>query len=97
MPKKFKRGQPVEWDASQGTVHGTVEKLVTQTTRVKGTLRRPPQSIRKCSCGAAKPERKRFTCRRSCAERNDPAGTHAIAAAAVALWHGRDRPLGVRR
>jgi hypothetical protein len=36
MAKKFKRGEAVEWDASQGTVRGTVEETVTKTTRVKG-------------------------------------------------------------
>jgi hypothetical protein len=34
--KSFKHGQAVEWESSQGTVHGTVEKTVTATTRVKG-------------------------------------------------------------
>jgi hypothetical protein len=38
MAEKFKRGQPVEWDASQGTVAGAVERVVTKTTRVKGHL-----------------------------------------------------------
>jgi hypothetical protein len=57
MPKKFKRGQPVEWDASQGTVHGTVEKLVTQTTRVKGhvakaTAEHPEVLVRSSKTGA---------------------------------------------
>jgi hypothetical protein len=36
MANKFKRGQGVEWDASQGTIHGTVERTVTKTTRIKG-------------------------------------------------------------
>jgi len=36
MAKRFKHGQAVEWDSSQGTVRGTVERTVTKTTRVKG-------------------------------------------------------------
>ena len=31
----FKRGQAVEWDASQGVVEGTVERVVTKPTRIK--------------------------------------------------------------
>ena len=33
LPKK---GAKVEWDAAQGQVEGTVEKVVTGTTRIKG-------------------------------------------------------------
>ncbi len=33
LPKK---GDKVEWGTSQGTTHGTVEKVVTSTTKVKG-------------------------------------------------------------
>lgn len=39
MPKSkktFKAGESVEWDASQGTIRGTVERTVTKTTHVKG-------------------------------------------------------------
>jgi hypothetical protein len=36
MDKKFKRGDKVEWDTSQGTVAGTVEGMRTKATRVKG-------------------------------------------------------------
>ncbi len=40
MPKAhttaYKRGQAVEWDASQGVVEGTVERVVTKPTKVKG-------------------------------------------------------------
>lgn len=32
----LRKGTKVEWDASQGTVKGTVEKVVTSTTQVKG-------------------------------------------------------------
>lgn len=34
--RSFKRGQAVEWDASQGVVEGTVERVVTKPTTVKG-------------------------------------------------------------
>ena len=33
---KLKHGDHVSWESSQGTVHGTVERTVTDTTRVKG-------------------------------------------------------------
>ena len=33
---RFRHGQHVAWDASQGTVEGTVERVVTATTKVKG-------------------------------------------------------------
>ena len=39
MPKpspKFTRGQAVAWDASQGVVEGTVERMVTKPTKIKG-------------------------------------------------------------
>lgn len=32
----FRAGQAVEWDASQGVVEGTVERVVTKPTKVKG-------------------------------------------------------------
>ncbi len=35
---RFKHGQAVEWDASQGVVEGTVERVVTKVTKVKGHL-----------------------------------------------------------
>ncbi len=34
--KKLKHGDPVEWDSSQGTVRGTVEKKLTTETEIKG-------------------------------------------------------------
>ena len=36
MTKEFKAGDHVEWDSSQGTVKGTVEKKLTSTTQIKG-------------------------------------------------------------
>ena len=33
LPKK---GDKVEWDASQGKIKGTVEKIVTSDTKIKG-------------------------------------------------------------
>jgi hypothetical protein len=36
MNKSLKPGTDVTWDSAQGTTHGTVEKKVTSTTRVKG-------------------------------------------------------------
>lgn len=34
--KSFRPGQAVEWDSSQGTVEGKVERTVTAPTKVKG-------------------------------------------------------------
>ena len=36
MTKTFKQGEHVSWDASQGTIQGTVEKKLTATTKIKG-------------------------------------------------------------
>ena len=36
MAKELKPGDKVRWGTSQGETHGTVEKKVTGTTRVKG-------------------------------------------------------------
>ncbi len=36
MAKLPKQGDAVTWDTSQGKTHGTVEKVVTSTTKVKG-------------------------------------------------------------
>ena len=36
MSKTPKAGDHVTWNTSQGKTHGTVEKTVTSTTRVKG-------------------------------------------------------------
>jgi hypothetical protein len=36
MSKSLKPGSEVKWDTAQGETHGTVEKKVTSTTRVKG-------------------------------------------------------------
>ena len=33
--KTFKKGDKVEWDASQGKVEGTVEKKLTSETKIK--------------------------------------------------------------
>ncbi len=57
MAKKFKRGQPVEWSSSQGTVRGTVERVVTETTRIKGhvakaTAEHPEVLVRSDATGA---------------------------------------------
>jgi len=35
MTKTFKKGDKVEWDTSQGTTHGTVERKQTSETRIK--------------------------------------------------------------
>ena len=34
--KTFKSGDKVSWGSSQGTVHGTVEKKLTTTKKIKG-------------------------------------------------------------
>ena len=34
--RELKRDDAVEWETSQGTTHGTVEKKVTSRTHVKG-------------------------------------------------------------
>ena len=36
MPALPKKGDKVSWGTSQGGTHGTVEKVVTSTTKVKG-------------------------------------------------------------
>ena len=36
MTKPPKAGTDVRWDTSQGETHGTVEKTVTSTTKIKG-------------------------------------------------------------
>lgn len=36
MADKFKPGDDVSWDSSQGRVRGKVEKKVTRPTRIKG-------------------------------------------------------------
>lgn len=36
MADKFKPGDEVSWDSSQGKVRGKVEKTVTRPTRIKG-------------------------------------------------------------
>jgi Hypervirulence associated proteins TUDOR domain len=36
MPDKLKKGDKVTWGTSQGEAYGTVEKIVTTTTKVKG-------------------------------------------------------------
>ncbi|WP_313436223.1 DUF2945 domain-containing protein [Novosphingobium sp.] len=35
MTKQFRKGDKVEWDTSQGTTHGTVEKKQTSETHIK--------------------------------------------------------------
>lgn len=41
MADKVKPGDKVSWGTSQGDTHGTVEKKVTSTTRVKGHVAKP--------------------------------------------------------
>ncbi|WP_145140104.1 DUF2945 domain-containing protein [Roseomonas gilardii] len=36
MAKSLKPGDPVRWESSGGTSHGTVEKKLTGETRIKG-------------------------------------------------------------
>lgn len=36
MTKTLKSGDKVEWGTSQGKTHGTVEKKLTSTTKIKG-------------------------------------------------------------
>ncbi len=36
MASPPKKGDKVKWDAAQGQIQGTVEKVVTGTTKVKG-------------------------------------------------------------
>ncbi|MFC7478195.1 DUF2945 domain-containing protein [Dankookia sp. GCM10030260] len=36
MTKVPRKGEKVSWDTSQGKTEGTVEKVVTNTTKVKG-------------------------------------------------------------
>jgi preprotein translocase subunit YajC len=36
MTGKLKKGDKVAWGTTQGETHGTVEKIVTETTKVKG-------------------------------------------------------------
>jgi hypothetical protein len=36
MADQFKKGDKVEWESSQGTIEGTVEKKLTQPTDIKG-------------------------------------------------------------
>lgn len=36
MTDSFKKGDKVEWESSQGTVKGTVEKKLTSPTKIKG-------------------------------------------------------------
>ncbi|MFC0253662.1 DUF2945 domain-containing protein [Massilia consociata] len=36
MTDTFKAGDKVQWESSQGTVHGTVKKKLTAPTEIKG-------------------------------------------------------------
>lgn len=36
MTNTFKAGDKVQWESSQGTVHGTVKKKITAPTEIKG-------------------------------------------------------------
>ncbi len=36
MTNKLTKGDKVAWNTSQGETHGTVEKIVTNTTKVQG-------------------------------------------------------------
>ena len=54
LPKK---GDKVEWDASQGKITGTVEKIVTSDTKIKGyvakaTKEKPEVLVRSDKTGA---------------------------------------------
>ena len=35
MPNEYKKGDQVEWDSSQGTVKGTVQKKLTRATSIQ--------------------------------------------------------------
>ena len=57
MTKTFKPGTEVVWDTSQGETHGTVEKKLTTTTRVKGhvakaTRDEPQYKVKSAKTGA---------------------------------------------
>ena len=54
LPKK---GDKVEWNASQGTIKGTVEKIVTEDTKIKShvakaTKEKPEVLVRSDKTGA---------------------------------------------
>lgn len=36
MSDEFKKGDKVEWHSSQGTIHGTIVKKLTEPTDIKG-------------------------------------------------------------
>jgi hypothetical protein len=36
MADQFKKGDKVEWESSQGTIEGTIEKKLTEPTKIKG-------------------------------------------------------------
>ncbi len=51
-----KQGDKVKWGTSQGETHGTVEKIVTETTKIKGhtaraTKRQPEVLVRSDKAG----------------------------------------------
>ena len=58
MTGKLKQGDKVAWGSSQGQTHGTVEKEVTSTTRIKGHVAKPtkddPQYVVKSDKTGAK-------------------------------------------
>ncbi len=64
MAKTPKQGDKVSWDTPQGKTHGTVEKVVTSTTKVKGhmakaTKEKPEVVVKSAKSGKAavhKPE-----------------------------------------
>lgn len=41
MTDSLKKGDHVTWDTSQGKTHGTVEKKLTTTTKIKGYTAKP--------------------------------------------------------
>jgi hypothetical protein len=41
MATTLKPGDKVSWDTSQGKTHGTVEKKLTSTTKIKGHTAKP--------------------------------------------------------
>lgn len=56
MTKTLKKGDKVSWDSSGGKAHGTVEKKLTSTTKIKGhtakATKDDPQYLVKTDSGA---------------------------------------------
>lgn len=49
MTKLPRKGDEVKWGTSGGETHGTVEKIVTSTTRVKGHVAKATKDEPRCS------------------------------------------------